>query len=381
MLSVVIMTHPNRAEHLAELIAACAPLTPRTVVDPDPGSFRSALRTAKAAWAAVSTGATHHLVLQDDVVPVPDFARQVRDAIEARPRDAIALYSNWNSPQNSYLVRRAAACGSAWAPLSPVEWTPTLGLVLPADEARQLAAHLAPIPDEVADDDQMVVLYCQEAGLPVFATVPHLVDHRGAPSLSEHPGSFHATVVDRRPVPAEHWRSTPEALVEALRGRAALDRPDEFGVELRHSRCSLRFIRPGTPEPIGHVFGWYWRDWCAAAGVDAARVEETLNAHLHDSVPTAVAVEVWAACYLLGRDSGGITAAAGAVPGHDGVRRVRAAVRSWLASGIAEADRPADGLDGLTELGVAAVSQGMADAPSPSGVTSRTGGPRVGSDR
>ena len=152
-ISVAIMHHPRRADRIPSLLASCAPLAAQVIVDPDPSGTPSPLRTAKRAWAAVPDEATHHLVLQDDVRLSAGFAAHLADAIRARPRYAVALHSNWNSPQNSYLVRRAAAAGSAWAPLSHTEWIPTQGLVLPAERARDLAAFLAPISDDIRDDD------------------------------------------------------------------------------------------------------------------------------------------------------------------------------------------------------------------------------------
>ncbi|MGN0111711.1 MAG: hypothetical protein ACI38P_08665, partial [Cellulosimicrobium funkei] len=104
VLSVVVMHHPARGD-VSALVRACAPLDVRVVEDPDPEGPPSPLRTAKRAWAAVAPGATHHLVLQDDVAPVAGFAELVRRAVRARPRHAVALYSNWNSPRNAYLVR------------------------------------------------------------------------------------------------------------------------------------------------------------------------------------------------------------------------------------------------------------------------------------
>src|SRR5690606_16301712 len=139
VLSVVVMHHPARGD-VSALVRACAPLDVRVVEDADPDGPPSPLRTAKRAWAAVAPGATHHLVLQDGVTPVPGFAGLVRRAVRARPRHAVALSSNWNSPRNAYLVRAAAAAGQAWAPLGHDEWVPTLGLVLPADGALRLAA-------------------------------------------------------------------------------------------------------------------------------------------------------------------------------------------------------------------------------------------------
>ncbi|MEE3918910.1 Gfo/Idh/MocA family oxidoreductase [Micromonospora sp. BRA006-A] len=125
-LSVAIMHHPRRRERIPPLVRDCA-LTARVVTDPDPDGVPSPLRTAKVAWRAVADGATHHLVLQDDIRLIRSFATQVHRAIAARPEHGISLYSHWDSPQNSYLVRRAVIAGWPFAPLSLFEWTPPRG--------------------------------------------------------------------------------------------------------------------------------------------------------------------------------------------------------------------------------------------------------------
>ncbi|MEE3918874.1 hypothetical protein V2I01_12035 [Micromonospora sp. BRA006-A] len=149
-----------------------------------PGPRRRAQPVAdrEVAWASIAEGATHHLVLQDDARVCDDFAAHVLAAIACRPAHGIALYTDWSSPQNSFLCRLAAVAGSPWAALSPMEWIPALAFLLPADVAADLAAYLAPIPDEVTDDDQMIARYCRERGVPMLATVPHLVDNRGLPT-------------------------------------------------------------------------------------------------------------------------------------------------------------------------------------------------------
>ncbi|MBP2702778.1 hypothetical protein JOL79_03045 [Microbispora sp. RL4-1S] len=362
-ISVAVMHHPRRADRLPRLVRSCAPLRPRVVTDPDPSGPPSPLRTAKRAWAAVAPGATHHLVLQDDVTLTPGFAGLLNGAVAQRPRHAIALYSNWNSPQNSYHVRRAAAAGSPWAPLSPAEWTPTQGLVLPADQARELAEFLAPIPDAIRDDDEMVALFCAERGIRPLATVPHLVDHADEPTLAGHAGSFHATVyADGQALPPGHWTAGPGA-EEALGARSAHRDAREFVVELIRSRCMLRFVRPGSGEPVEHGFGWYWADWASVAGIDPARVRDEFHAYARrDGVGAPYAPEVWAAGYLLGADAAA-SGAAGTMAGTVRARLLRDAVGSWIDSGLRPADRLTLGPAGraaLTELGVAAVERGRA---------------------
>lgn len=343
-ISAAIMHHPRRAERIPPLVRACAPLVPRVVADPEPDGAPSPLRTAKRAWAAIGEDATHHLVLQDDVRPVPGFAAQLRAAVERRPGCGVSLFSMWHSPQNSYLVRRAAVAGAAYAPLSPYEWTPTQGIVLPAEHARALAEHLAGIPDEVRDEDEMVVIFCRERNIPVVATVPHLLDHGHAESLVEgHHDGLRATVFG------------PDLRWSAERPGADADLPPgTCTVALHDSVCSVRLVHG---DPVEHQFGWYWYDACPVVGVDPERVLDAAERHLSGRSRRALPVltEVWAACYLLGMDVAR-TAPSPAAPGP----LTAAAVGSWLDQGLT----PRDHRDLRAEclrLAITAVESGVQD--------------------
>ncbi|MCC2333039.1 hypothetical protein [Cellulomonas wangsupingiae] len=368
-LSTVVMHHPARADRVCALLSAVAPLATRVVVDPDPTGPPSPLRTAKLAWAAVADGATHHLVLQDDIVPLRGFAAHVLNAVAGRPDAGVTLYAHWKSPHNAYLVRRAAVLGAPWARLCRVEWTPTLGLVLPADEARALAEYLSHLPDELLDDDDYVTPFCVERGLPVLATVPHLLDHGDAPSLSgyEDEGERRATVFDQAwTVPREHWSGQPTPAVVEARTCA---------VELRESRCVLRFLRAGTDEPLEHAFGWDWYEWAPLVDVDVDvvldRWERAAGEVVLRGVPLTgspdervlrVSVEVWAACYLLGRDVATEARTRTLDPLGDAVRL--GAVRAWIEAGLALADLTELGRDervALDELGARGLAAGLGE--------------------
>ncbi|MEV5575057.1 hypothetical protein AB0L06_33890 [Spirillospora sp. NPDC052269] len=343
-ISVAVMHHPARAGLIGRLLRDTAPLAPRIVPDPDPDGVRSPLRTAKRAWAAIAPDATHHLVLQDDVGLSADFAGQLRSAIAQRPNHAVALYSHWRSPQNSYLVRRAAAAGASWAPLSDTDWAPALGLVLPAPLARDLAAYLAPIPDAVADDDQMIARFCRERGVPMVATVPHLVDESEVPSLTPgHLPGCHATVfAGGRPLPPGHW-------VTDAREDKVLAASLDYIVEVRESRCVLRLPLP--TEPSGHEYGWYWHDWCGLLGVDP---DEVRRMERPGHLPGRVVTELQAAGFLLGADVAAIDLGA---PG----AWLTEAVASWVGSGLTAEDRDSLGAEGraeLVDLAVKAVAHG-----------------------
>jgi hypothetical protein len=364
-ISTVIMHHPSRAALLPRLLEGLRLLAPRVVVDPDPEGSPSPLRTAKLAWAAIDPGATHHAVFQDDINPAPDIARLLRDAVNARPEDGISLYVNWNSPQNSYLVRRAAVSGAPFAQLSPQEYTPTLGLVLPAARAAELASHLAGLPDHLRDDDEMVTPFCRRAGLTVVGAVPHLLDHGGDRSLAGNDGHGVRRGTVFAPGAAlgpAHWSDGPTPPHATDPGPVLGSEPG-YAVELADSTCRIRFVRPVSTEPVEHPFGWYWYDWCALVGADRDRIVATWRAIAPGTMPFDLGLEFWAGCYLLGADAAGH---AGALPAHRGVvgDLARRALGSWIDSGLTPDDRRLLGTatrTRLTALGLLAVAQGARD--------------------
>ncbi|MFJ1717215.1 hypothetical protein [Streptomyces sp. NPDC088260] len=369
-ISVAVMCHPVRREAVADLVTALHPLHPRLVWDPNPGAGPSPLRTAKLAWSDVAPDATHHLVLQDDVMLVPGFADHLKALVAMREKDAIALYVNWNSPHNSYHVRSAAMAGSAWAPLTLEEWVPTLGLVLPADAARSLGAHLQRYPDELRDDDELVAKFCQAEGISVVATVPHLLEHGMGSSVAGNDGHGRrqATVFTGEDlIPMGRWATHPG--LRSFPDRAvALSHP--FSVGLVASRCGLRFQRGTAGEPVEHPFIWGWRDWAPLVGADPRRIAGSFRSrasagdikvqgegkvrgrHQSDTGRLDLTrLEVWAAGYLLGLD---VASAAWPTPPAEhlamaGELRLNA-LWTWIASGLTEPDTLAFGEAGVEEL-------------------------------
>jgi hypothetical protein len=248
--------------------------------------------------------------------------------------------------------------GAPLAPLSDREWTPTLGLALPAALARDLAAFLAGFPDAVRDDDWLVLTFLRGRGVRVGATVPHLLDHTESGTLAGHPGRFHATVAPPgRPVPEAHWTLRPE-VERALADRAALREARSFTVEFTGSRCLLRLQHPRRGEPAEHTFGWYWYDWCPLVGADPDVIADGYDRYRRATDPPWPAVEVWAAGWLLGAD------AAAVLPGYrpsDPSGLLYRALDSWVRGGLRETDQAQLGEAGvraLAEVGVAAVAAG-----------------------
>lgn len=344
-ISCAVMHHPARAAALPSVLAGCASFHPRVIADPDPGGIRSPLRTAKLAWHAASPHASHHLVLQDDVELAVDFSRAVVAIVARNPDAAVALYVNWNSPQNSYHARRAIAAGCAEAPLSRHEYTPALGLVLPVAQARRMAEHLRDLPDELRDDDEAITRYCREFDVPVVVAVPNLVEHRDSNSLAGY--DFHGP---RRSVAFAAFEpppvSRPRGAIEAELTRRTYDPgATEMVVELIDSRCQIRFLRPGSGEPVDHPYGWSWREWGELVGVPPRWVLEEWRQFLAARARSAprieadVLEEVWAAGYLLGVDTARVLQAAGARVAPPPARGLAAMARSWVVSGLAAFDR------------------------------------------
>lgn len=183
-ISCAIMAHPARADRAEQLRRSLPALAPRVVLDPRPDGPRSTLRTALAAWSASDGGATHHLVLQDDAEPCPDFVAQVEAAVRTRPRSPLVLFAEWGSV-SATMTRWAAMSGHAFAECVD-DYVPTVGLVLPVPLARGLVDFASRECPADEPDDVAVHRYLSGCGEPVLCTVPQLVDHDGPQSLLGH---------------------------------------------------------------------------------------------------------------------------------------------------------------------------------------------------
>ncbi|HCT75121.1 MAG TPA: hypothetical protein DGT23_00705, partial [Micromonosporaceae bacterium] len=147
----------------------------------------------------------------------------------------------------------------------------------------------------------------------------------------------------------DHWTRGTDVL-DALRIRTSGAAGRDLGVDLSNSRCTLRLPRRDVEEPVGHRFGWYWYDWCQVMDVDPLRVIDACvsvvdaGPELFGALPAHLAIEVWAAGYLLGHDAAGtVTGAAagtfaGAAPPRNGQQWRDRALEGWVTQGIAQAD-------------------------------------------
>ena len=183
-LSVVVMAHPARAAAAERLRDRYPELAVRIVYDPEPAGPRSTLRTARLAWGAITAGASHHVVLQDDVELCIDFPAQLAQAVAAMPDRPFFLYTDWGTPC-SQLLRLAALRGASWAE-SIDPYVPTQAVVLPAPMARRLVEYVDGHPDLEQDDAVVLRLFLEAHDLTAYVCVPNLVDHAGLPSLLSH---------------------------------------------------------------------------------------------------------------------------------------------------------------------------------------------------
>ncbi|MFE4977664.1 hypothetical protein ACFRAR_36845, partial [Kitasatospora sp. NPDC056651] len=175
------MTHPVRlvqAQELADRLGLDG-----LALDPDPDGPPSALLTALVAWAAVGTGASHHLVVQDDVSAPENMVELVGRAATRFPDEALVYYTNWHA-RNGGASRLAALAGASWVRAVPDEFTPSLAVCLPVDTADDFRK-FATGSDERHDDELFSVFFRARGRMSLIA-VPNVVEHIGTSSINGH---------------------------------------------------------------------------------------------------------------------------------------------------------------------------------------------------
>lgn len=300
------MTHPRRLELARRLCERHPELDLQIAVDPEPDGVPSAWRTAREAWRAVAPGATHHLVLQDDLTTAEDFPARVLAAVAARPQDALSLFVEWGS-RTASAVRVAAALGKSWAPVVD-DYIPCAALVLPAAAAAGFD-DFAAANSSVTDPDDVVLLeYLHALGLSAVALVDGPVQHDDCDSLV---GNFIMGV--RRSVQFsersnDHLNASILADLDAVPYYDWWDQQAAMFVPDASSMDGWARIRSG---PAFEHLGVSVRAVEAAFEAEFPSVPN--RPQLDDRVSAIIAREIWKTAYMLGvvvSDKGGAAGAA-----------------------------------------------------------------------
>jgi hypothetical protein len=176
--SAAVMAHPDREKAARRLVERHPELGLRVALDPEPGRPHS-LSAALAAWSMVEPGASHHLVIQDDVVLCENFAERLSAAVRARPHAAVSLFAEWGS-RSADLARLALLRGQRYAAVAD-PYTPTQALVLPAPKAVEFVRRAR---KETEPDDIAMYRYLRSSATPSVVTAANLVQHEDWPSLT-----------------------------------------------------------------------------------------------------------------------------------------------------------------------------------------------------
>lgn len=144
----------------------------------DPGGPRpSSWRTHQACLQSVPDDATHFLVLQDDAWPCADFSTRVHTAIQEQPDRILCLFVS--AMYQGRFMWQAKERGDRFLELRIRAYVPLVGVVYPADIAREILSHSVDKrtgPNRA--DDAVVANYVRWKRCGALATVPCLVDHR-----------------------------------------------------------------------------------------------------------------------------------------------------------------------------------------------------------
>ncbi|MER7847690.1 hypothetical protein ABTZ03_27540 [Kitasatospora sp. NPDC096077] len=258
-ISASVMTHPVRRVQAEELAAHLG--VGNLAVDPRPDEGPSALRTALVAWGQAEPGATHHLMVQDDVAAPAALLDLVAGAVRRFPEDALVFYTNWHA-RNGALSRLAALAGAGWVRGVPQEFTPTLAVCLPVDLVtgyRRFAGRSGE-----RHDDEVLSAFLRPRGRMALLAVPGVVEHIGTSSINGHAAQGVRRAAcpldeeDARPLLAEGW---------------VLERPDW----LPYMRNGEGYLQVSwEPEPAGHL---PWREALPHTGLTEAELDGLVRAH------------------------------------------------------------------------------------------------------
>jgi len=180
-LSAVIMAHPKREKYIEPLMEALGEDL-HIVWD---GGWNDRHVTGIKAMQAYDRSATHHLVLQEDIIPSVDLIASVEKLIQHSGNHPVALYCGKTSPRHSalqQLIADARAQHIPWWSYEGPWWGP--GIVVPTEHIDQMAAwYKHPSNKNISGYDRRISRWYGMKGIECWYTAPSLVDHM---TIEEH---------------------------------------------------------------------------------------------------------------------------------------------------------------------------------------------------
>jgi hypothetical protein len=175
-LAVVVQHHPSRARLLDPLLLALGDCD--VVADPEPNGRRSAIRCYLACLRAMPPWASHLLIVQDDARPSRGWRALADEAIAEKPDALIVLFLAGAPHKSAALARLAHGLGERWIRMPNDDWTPTVATIWPRARIAEFLAwrdgYLEPVG---IGDDNLVGEFTKRCVVPVWATVPSVIDH------------------------------------------------------------------------------------------------------------------------------------------------------------------------------------------------------------
>jgi hypothetical protein len=210
----------------------------------------------------VEPGATHHLVLQDDVVVGPTFKEQVRTIIEQQPEAVVALFAEWGSKQGQ-ICRMGATLGASYVRNTDY-FLPAAGIVMPSVAALEYASYLRDRVHSGEQRDAVHVLdFAKLTGLDVLIAMPNVIQH-----------------------------DTPYRMGNSLLPNSDFKGPRRATCFVGDLKSWSTRMRSGGVMDVPNAFPYYsWHDAtgyvCERSAEDGAWREETfVGSWLNDSVPS-----------------------------------------------------------------------------------------------
>ncbi len=307
-ISYAVMAHPTRSRLAQAVREQLLPQESTLVLDPEPWGVPATLRTATMAWAAMPPDATHHVVLQDDVVLASEFTAHVEALVRLHPDRAVSLFTDWGS-RNGTVVRLAALEGRRTAAAVP-QYTPCQAMVMPRRLVELFVASASAWDDPLEPDDNVLREFFVAQEEELLLSVPNLVEHlpvRSAVGNDQQGRRAAVCFVERLP---PRWFADDDTV--GRYDRVAFLREARLWAYSRTTPAGVQHP-PGTAAAEWHkayvetcpdLFGLDLQDMLDGYHTDLGRLPTAAVHAAMALVPPQALWSLWAAGYWLARTTG-----------------------------------------------------------------------------